>query len=265
MPEQELSDVFVRAVGDSVPDLGLLIAGATVQGRGIRRRRRLARTGAVAAVVLLAVGGGLLLRPAAAPPAASPAAAPALRPGSAVVAALPAAAREIVIKTVQKTVPPEYGQDDRWEVTSTELGNPPKTAPANAPGISFLFRLHGASGAEVGTVELLVQRSSLSPGLPAMDYDCDRHPATDGCDSDSKGASDFEAVTVTLPAADGRPVSYRADLLDHNGFRILVTSTGLTGGLPPVSRATVGELALELRLNLFPPRPPPGRPGGTNS
>ncbi|MGW4805976.1 hypothetical protein [Kitasatospora sp. NPDC004272] len=191
--------------------------------------------------------------------------APALRPGGAVVAALPAAAREIVIKTVQETVPPEYGQDGRWEVTSTELGSPPKAAPANAPGISFLFRLHGASGAEVGTVELLVQRSSLSPGLPAMDYDCDRQPATDGCDSDSTGPSDFEAVTVTLPGADGRPVSYRADLLDHNGFRILVTSTGLTGGLPPISRATVGRLALELRRNLFPPRPPPGRPGGTNS
>ncbi|WP_354640421.1 hypothetical protein [Kitasatospora camelliae] len=63
MDEQELTEVFGRAVGGASPDLGRLITGAESEGRSIRRRRRAVTGGAVAAVAALALGGALLLAP----------------------------------------------------------------------------------------------------------------------------------------------------------------------------------------------------------
>ncbi|MET8623033.1 hypothetical protein ABZW30_04620 [Kitasatospora sp. NPDC004669] len=57
-----LTAAFERAVGGLGPDLGPLIAGAAVQGRSIRRRRRLTVAGAVTAVAALAVGGTVAAR-----------------------------------------------------------------------------------------------------------------------------------------------------------------------------------------------------------
>jgi len=238
MPEQELSDVFVRAVGDSVPDLGLLVAGATAEGRGIRLRRRLALAGAAAAVALLAVGGGLLLRP-----AATPAAAPAAGPRTVTGTSLPADARNTVLRTVKEFAP--FNSTGAWRIPATESGS----TPPDGAGVSLLFQRFDASGRETGTLEVLVQRSSRSPAPPVPDYDCDRHPATDGCERTS--GPDFDAVTVTLPAEDGRPFSFRGDLLDHDGLRIVVTATGLPGGGPPLDRSLVAKLAVVLRTGLL--------------
>ncbi|MFC8718504.1 hypothetical protein [Kitasatospora sp. NPDC057198] len=249
MPEQELSDAFVRAVGDSVPDLGLLVAGATAEGRGIRLRRRLALTGATTAVALLAVGGGLLLRPAA-PPAAAPAAGPRTATGTAPPAdALPADIRNTVLGTVKGFAP--SNNLGAWRISDTESGS----TPLDGPGISLLFHHLDASEQETGTLEVLVQRSPRPSVPPAPDddygygYDCGRHPAADGCQSTS--GPGFDAVTVTLPAEDGRSSAFRGDLLDHDGLRIVVTATGLPGGSPPLDRSLIGKLAVALRTGLL--------------
>ncbi|GAA4848869.1 hypothetical protein [Kitasatospora terrestris] len=58
---REVSAVFEQAVGDAEPPLTRLVAGATADGRRIRRSRRIRVTGAAVAVAVLAVGGPLLL------------------------------------------------------------------------------------------------------------------------------------------------------------------------------------------------------------
>ncbi|WP_033216988.1 hypothetical protein [Kitasatospora phosalacinea] len=242
MPEQELSDVFVRAVGDSVPDLGLLVAGATTEGRSIRLRRRLAFTGATAAVAVLAVGGGLLLRPAA-PPSAASATVSAAGPGAVPTAVPPVSNRDVVLELVRELTPAGLSGEGPEVDGAGTVGS-----PEEGPEVSVLVRFRDASGADAGTVEVLAQRAPRSLGIPPTD--CDEPPATDSCDIG--GTGDFDSVTVTLPAGNGRPLGYRADLLDRTGLRIVVTSTGLTGGAPPLDRTVVGKLAAVLHQNLFP-------------
>ncbi|WP_033250252.1 hypothetical protein, partial [Kitasatospora phosalacinea] len=242
MPEQELNDVFVRAVGDSVPDLGLLVAGATAEGRSIRLRRRLAFTGAVAAVVALAVGGGLLLRPAAAPPAVS-AAAPGTGP-SAVVAASTASQsvrdRPVLLDRLLPFVPRELVLDG-WEDTGT--------AADGSTGLSVLARFHRVSGGDAGTIEVRVQQADASAQDLAWSHDCADDPAVLACAPIDGG--DASGVSLTRSDEHGRTV-YQADLLDRRGIRLVLSATGPTGEAPPLDRNAMTKIAVGVRQVLSP-------------
>ncbi|MFB7946968.1 hypothetical protein ACFC6L_18870 [Kitasatospora phosalacinea] len=246
MPEQELNDVFVRAVGDSVPDLGLLVAGATAEGRSIRLRRRLAFTGAVAAVVALAVGGGLLLRPAAAPPPVS-AAAPGTGPFTAVPASSTAStgsqsvrARPVLLDRLLPFVPPELVLDG-WEDTGT--------ATDGSTGLSVLARFHRVSGGDAGTIEVRVQQADKSAPDQAWNHDCPDNPAVLACAP--IGSGDADGVNLTRADDQGRTV-YQADLLDHRGIRLVLSATGPTGEAPPLDRNAMGKIAAGVRQALSP-------------
>ncbi|MFE1321739.1 hypothetical protein [Kitasatospora phosalacinea] len=242
MPEQELNDVFVRAVGDSVPDLGLLVAGATAEGRSIRLRRRLAFTGAAAAVVALAVGGGLLLRPAAAPPAVS-AAAPGTGPSAAVTAATASQsvrARPVLLDRLLALVPRELVLDG-WEDTGT--------ATDGSTGLSVLARFHRVSGEDAGTIEVRVQQAGESAQDLARNHDCADDPAVLACAPIDGG--DASGVSLTRSDGHGRTV-HQADLLDHRGIRLVLSATGPTGGAPPLDRSTTGKIAVGVRQTLSP-------------
>ncbi|MFD7733613.1 hypothetical protein ACFV6F_24940 [Kitasatospora phosalacinea] len=248
MPEQELNDVFVRAVGDSVPDLGLLVAGATAEGRSIRLRRRLAFTGAVAAVLALAVGGGLLLRPAAAPPAVS-AAAPGTGPftdaststaSTAFTTAQSVRTRPVLLERLLPFVPPELVLDG-WEDTGTAADGP--------TGLSVLARFHRASGEDAGTIEVRVQQADRSVQDQAWKYDCPDDPAVLACAP--IGSGDASGVNTTRSDEQGRTV-YQADLLDHRGIRLVLSATGPAGDAPPLDRNAMGKIAAGVRQALSP-------------
>ncbi|MGW4690786.1 hypothetical protein ACWEO1_00140 [Kitasatospora cineracea] len=242
MPEQELSDVFVRAVGGSAPDLGLLVAGATAEGRAIRVRRRLALAGAVAVVTALAVGGGLLLRPGAGP---GPSAVAADRPGpgsglgpgsggpSAVSAPSVAKARPVVLDRLLVFVP-DLVLDSWSEEGSTADGARTDTVRA---------RFRTASGADAGTVEVRVQQPGGTPRGAAESYDCRDHRDTEECAPVT--GKDTNGVLLALSDQQHR-TTYRADLLDHHGVRTVLTATGPEGGDPPLDRNRLTKAAAGL-------------------
>ncbi|MDR3034724.1 MAG: hypothetical protein LBV78_16720 [Kitasatospora sp.] len=244
MPEQELSDVFVRAVGGSAPDLGLLVAGATAEGRAIRVRRRLALAGAVAVVAALAVGGGLLLRPGAGPgPSAVTAAGPGsgpgagLGPGSGGPSAVPVPsvtkARPVVLDRLLVFVPDLVL--DGW----SEEGSIADGARTD----TVLARLRTASGADAGTVEVHVQQPGGTPRDTGESYDCRDHRDTEECAPVT--GEDTGGVLLALSDQQHR-TTYRADLLDHHGVRTVLTATGPAGGDPPLDRDRLAKAAAGL-------------------
>ncbi|MEV7212381.1 hypothetical protein AB0O31_04730 [Kitasatospora cineracea] len=256
MPEQELSDVFVRAVGGSAPDLGLLVAGATAEGRAIRARRRLALAGAVAVVTALAVGGGLLLRPGAGPGSAAVTAAgtgagavPGSVPGtgtgigagtglgsggpSAVPAPSVTKARPVVLDRLLTFVPGLVL--DSW----TEEGS----AVDGARTDTVRARFRTASGADAGTVEVRVQQPGGTPPGTGESYDCHDHRDTEECAP--VAGQDVGGVLLVLPDQQHR-TTYRADLLDQHGVRTVLTATGPEGGDPPLDRNLLAKAATEL-------------------
>ncbi|RPE34705.1 hypothetical protein [Kitasatospora cineracea] len=242
MPEQELSDVFVRAVGGSAPDLGPLVAGATAEGRAIRVRRRLALAGAVAAVAALAVGGGLLLRPGAGPgPSAVAAAGPGpgsgLGPGSGGPSAVPAPsvtkARPVVLDRLLVFVP-DLVLDGWSEEGSTADGTRTDTVRA---------RFRTASGADAGTVEVRVQQPGGASRDTGESYDCRDHRDTEECAPVT--GKDTDGVLLALSDQQHR-TAYRADLLDHRGVRTVLTATGPEGGDPPLDRDRLAKAAAGL-------------------
>ncbi|MEU5383463.1 hypothetical protein [Kitasatospora cineracea] len=242
MPEQELSDVFVRAVGGSAPDLGLLVAGATAEGRAIRVRRRLALAGAVAVVAALAVGGGLLLRPGAGP---GPSAVAADRPGpgsglgpgsggpSAVSAPSVTKARPVVLDRLLVFVP-DLVLDSWSEEGSTADGARTDTVRA---------RFRTASGTDAGTVEVRVQQPGGTPRGAGESYDCRDHRDTEECAPVT--GKDTNGVLLVLSDQQHR-TTYRADLLDHHGVRTVLTATGPEGGDPPLDRNRLAKAAAGL-------------------
>ncbi len=240
MPEQELSDVFARAVGDSAPDLGLLVAGAAAEGRAIRVRRRFARAGAVAVVAALAAGGGLLLRPGAGPgPSAVTAAGsgPGLGSGPGGPSAVPAPsvtrARPVVLDRLLVFVP-DLVVDSWTEEGSTVDG-------ARTDTIRARFRT--ASGADAGTVEVRVQQPGGTPRGAGESYDCHDHRDTEECAPLT--GQDADGVLLSLPDQQHR-TAYRADLLDHHGVRTVLTATGPEGGEPPLDRNRLAKAAAGL-------------------
>lgn len=240
MPEQELSDVFVRAVGGSAPDLGPLVAGATAEGRAIRVRRRLALAGAVAAVAALAVGGGLLLRPGAGPGPSAVAAAgpgPGLGPGSGGPSAVPAPsvtkARPVVLDRLLVFVP-DLVLDGWSEEGSTADGTRTDTVRA---------RFRTASGADAGTVEVRVQQPGGASRDTGESYDCRDHRDTEECAPVT--GKDTDGVLLALSDQQHR-TAYRADLLDHRGVRTVLTATGPEGGDPPLDRDRLAKAAAGL-------------------
>ncbi|WP_030458268.1 hypothetical protein [Kitasatospora sp. NRRL B-11411] len=242
MPEQELSDVFVRAVGGSAPDLGLLVAGATAEGRAIRVRRRLALAGAVAVVAALAVGGGLLLRPGAGPgpsavAAARPGSGSGLGPGSGGPSAVPAPsvtkARPVVLDRLLVFVP-DLVLDSWSEEGSTADGTRTDTVRA---------RFRTASGADAGTVEVRVQQPGGTPRGVGESYDCRNHRDTEECAPVT--GKDTNGVLLALSDQQHR-TTYRADLLDHHGVRTVLTATGPEGGDPPLDRNRLAKAAAGL-------------------
>ncbi|GLW72173.1 hypothetical protein Kpho02_44720 [Kitasatospora phosalacinea] len=237
MSEQELSDVFARAVGSSVPDLGLLVAGATAEGRSIRLRRRLAFTGAVAAVAALAVGGGLLLRPAAAPPAVS-AAAPGTGPGTGPAASPSVPARPVTLDRLLPFLPHELALT-AWEDTGA--------APDGSTGLSVLARFHWASGGDAGTIEVRVQLADEGAQTLIWGHDCREDPAVRACAP--VGSGDVSGVNLTLSDDQGRTVN-RADLMDPHGVRLVLSATGPTGDAPPLEPSAMGKIAVGLQQTL---------------
>ncbi|MFF4345104.1 hypothetical protein ACFY00_34945 [Kitasatospora sp. NPDC001540] len=255
MSEQELSDVFARAVGSSAPDLGLLVAGATAEGRSIRLRRRLAFAGAVAAVAALAVGGGLLLRPAAAPPAVS-AAAPGTGPGAgpgagataggggggvagggAATASPSVPARPAVLDRLLPFVPRGLVLSG-WEGTDTAW---------DGPTASVLARFHRGPGEDAGTIEVRMQRVDESAPDRDRNDDCRENPAVQSCAPLRDEGAD--GVVLALSDDRGRTV-YRAELTDQRGFRFVLSATGPAGGTPPLDRTVMGKVAVDLHQRL---------------
>ncbi|BAJ28457.1 MULTISPECIES: hypothetical protein [Kitasatospora] len=239
MPEQELSDVFVRAVGDSAPDLGLLVAGATAEGRAIRLRRRFALGGAVAVVAVLAVGGGLLLRPAA------PGRPGVTAAGPGAPAAVPAAstgptgptgpARPALLDALLAHLPAELLLDD-WSEDGSGPDGPPES--------SVRARFHRASGTDAGTIEVRLLRPAELPTGQGWERDCDDRAATEVCAPVTE--QDVSGVILALPGKDDQVV-YRADLADRHGARIVLTATGPDGhGAPPLERDALHKIAVSL-------------------
>ncbi|QKW19586.1 hypothetical protein HUT16_11375 [Kitasatospora sp. NA04385] len=174
--------------------------------------------------------------------AAVSAAAPGAGPGVASATLPPAPDRDLVLDTVEKFAPADLPRGT-WEVDGADT----RGRPGGAPEVSVLIRFRDASGADAGTVEVLAQRAPGSLGLARTE--CGEGPTAGGCEL--SGDKDFDTVAVARPAEADRPVSYRADLLDHDGLRIVVTCTGRAGGVPPLEQTDVGKLAVVLRQNLF--------------
>ncbi|MFJ1790890.1 hypothetical protein [Kitasatospora griseola] len=228
MPEQELSDVFERAVGDAAPDLGLLVAGATAEGRAIRLRRRAALAGTVLAVAGLALGGGLLLRPA--PPALT------VSPGA--DASMPP------VPTPRSTLPsglvPVNGFDAR-ALLGKLLG--PKlvvdtwdgrrsTSDAEVQTV-FLAGLRSLGDDRTGTLRIQVAAPTgrRSP-WPSDSLDCAARPVGEKCATLTGDGGTGIAVTRYDEAGQ---LSYVAELRRGDGLLVTLAATGADGNAPLVT------------------------------
>ncbi|MFD8599833.1 hypothetical protein ACFV1L_32985 [Kitasatospora sp. NPDC059646] len=236
MPEQELSDVFERAVGDAAPDLGLLVAGATARGGALRLRRRAALTGAVAAVAGLAVAGGLLLRPGTPATAVPPAT------GDRGTPQAPA-------PTAQTTLPPDRVPltGSAAMITLHELLGPRLVvdgwdgdgSPSNTTvRTTVTVRLHDRDTGETGTLEVQV----VSPGpqqQPSGGFACDRRPVAEKCEP--IGSTGGAHGTVSTRRDGEAQISHLSELLRADGVQIVMRATGVEGKEPVVTRSQLSK------------------------
>ncbi|MFJ1758229.1 hypothetical protein [Kitasatospora sp. NPDC088134] len=234
MPEQELndvSDVFVRAVGGAAPDLGLLVAGAAAEGRSIRRRRRVVRSGAVAAVLAAAVTGGVLLRPGAGPapvtvaapttpsPALPATPLPTTTPPPGMVAADASTLYETLLPLLP-AVPFEH-RGEAYDFSTNLKGPGPVAAITQASVWS------NGVWASVG-----VELQYPAPAAPelAVRYDCATYPAVDNCAPVMSGSV---PVGVVITGRDYKNrIVHQVDLVNRTGLRIIAQATG-TADTPP--------------------------------
>ncbi|RKE19113.1 hypothetical protein [Streptomyces sp. TLI_171] len=271
MPEQELRDVFGRAVGDAAPDLGLLIAGAAAEGRALRARRRVALAGTVAAVAALAVAGGLLLRPTA--PAVTAAAGPeTLAPVPAASISLPPGKTLLTgpaaFHTLLSLLPEGLGADGWTDDSASARGRVAvvvraslrheRTASA-ADGSSYgdvgasdggvggteAGAVAGSgpeSGSGAGTVEARIQYPATPPQGSAGGYDCAGHPATEDCAPITARPGTTGVVTTARDAS--HRIVRRVDLLTPDGVRVVLLATGTAERAPLIDRDTLLKMAL---------------------
>ncbi|MFJ5232053.1 hypothetical protein ACIQBJ_19400 [Kitasatospora sp. NPDC088391] len=246
MPEQELndvSDVFVRAVGGAAPDLGLLVAGATAEGRSIRRRRRVALSGAVAAVLAAAVTGGVLLRSGAAPApvtAAAPTVSSPALPATPVPGAttpppgmVPVDASVLyeTLRPLLPAVPPEH-RGDAYDFSTNLKG------PGSVAAITQAAVWSNGAWASVG-----VELQYPAPAAPelAVRYDCATYPAVDNCVPVMSGSV---PVGVVITGRDQKNrVVHQVDLVNRTGLRIIAQAIGTADTPPGVDRQALTGIA----------------------
>ncbi|MFF0391192.1 hypothetical protein ACFYS8_21280 [Kitasatospora sp. NPDC004615] len=240
MPEQELTDVFERAIGDAAPDLGLLVAGATAEGRSLRLRRRATLTGVIVAVAGLGLVGGLLLRPG--PPTATT-----VPPGSAGTAT---AGRTTATPTPETTLPSE-----RVPLTGPAarlmLGDlldsrlvvdywTNKVAPSDLQaGTAVMLSLHDPRNGHTGTLMLQVEPPA-GPSRPQTGvFGCTPGLADEKCDS-------FKAENGTVIARrdDAQRITFLSQLQRTDGVMITLISTGAGRNEPLVSQNEISKWVL---------------------
>ena len=260
MAEQELSDVFRQAVGDAVPDLGLLVAGATAEGRSIRLRRRAALLGTVLTVAGLTLGGGLLLRPAPPAPAGSPAAVGSVAPVPSPQPTLPPGwapmngARTRAM--LDKLLAPELTVDT-WNGRRTTSDTQVQTV--------FLARLSSLGDRRTGTFEIQVSFPAGRTQPPFDRLDCTADPAEEKCRPLNRGKGDT-GVAFTRRDEAGQ-ISYVTKLRQADGVLTTLVATGTDGDEPLVSLSDLvkwatgpdwpTDIARENAENLT-PQPEPG-------
>ncbi|MFJ5923651.1 hypothetical protein ACIQF6_13710 [Kitasatospora sp. NPDC092948] len=232
MPEQELNDVFQRAVGDAAPDLGLLVAGATARGRSIRLRRRAALLGTVLTVAGLALGGGLLLRPAPPAPAVAPAAAGSVAP----------------VPSPQPTLPPGWApmNGTRTRAMLEKLLSPELTIDTwngrratsdTQVQTVFLARLRSLGDQRTGTFEIQVSFPTGRTQPPFDRLDCTTNPADENCRPLTGGKGDT-GVAFTRYDEAGQ-ISYVTKLRQADGVLITLIAVGTDGDEPLVSLSSL--------------------------
>ncbi|MFD7645316.1 hypothetical protein ACFV4P_32210 [Kitasatospora sp. NPDC059795] len=237
--ERELSDVFEWAVGEAVPDLGLLVAGATAEGSAIRRRRRrVALTGAVVGVAGLALVGGLLLRPGP-PPTATPAAGSSTTP----------------VPTPQATLP-----SDRVAMTGAagmvvlgHLLGPDLTVMtwnSNAYPVStdlhtyIVARVHDRVTNRISVIEIDLVAPDDGPSPTREGVDCAGHPTTEHCEI-LRGVNGESGAAYSF-RGDNQQTAYAAKLLrSQDGVQITLTATGMDGTEPGVPLSTLAKWAFD--------------------
>ncbi|OKJ10447.1 hypothetical protein [Kitasatospora sp. CB01950] len=238
--ERELSDVFEWAVGEAVPDLGLLVAGATAEGSAIRRRRRVVLTGAVVGVAGLALVGGLLLRPGAPPTAA----------------ATPAAGSSTTpVPTPRATLP-----SDRVPMTGAagmvvlgRLLGPDLTVMtwnSNAYPVStdlhtyIVARVHDRVTNRISVIEIDLVAPDDGPSPTREGVDCAGHPTTEHCEI-VQGVNGESGAAYSF-RGDNQQTAYAAKLLrSQDGVQITLTATGMDGAEPGVSLNTLAKWAFD--------------------
>ncbi|MFF2625721.1 hypothetical protein ACFVUN_08095 [Kitasatospora griseola] len=228
MPEQELSDVFERAVGDAVPDLGLLVAGATAEGRAIRLRRRAALAGTVLAVAGLALGGGLLLR--SAPPAltVSPGAGGSMPPVPTPQSTLPSGLVPVNGSNARALLDKLLGPMmvvDTWDGRRS-------TSDAEVQTV-FLAGLRSLGDDRTGTlrIQLTAPTGGRSP-WPSDRLDCATRPVGEKCATLAGAGGTGIAVTRYDEAGQ---LSYAAELRRGDGLLVTLVATGADGNAPLVT------------------------------
>ncbi|MEV4557357.1 hypothetical protein AB0K51_10210 [Kitasatospora sp. NPDC049285] len=270
LSEDEVRPVFERAVGEAVPDLGALIAGAAEQGRAIRLRRRAAVLGTVAAVAGLAVGAGLLLRPAM--PGGATAAVSALPvlpplgagtaagagtvgaaveptplpspsyPGEKVALTGPAAVMVLLSLLPADLRASEYAGQDESAGQGESAGQEGERSATRVVVVARV-RVRAADGTDRGWIEVHLQ-SALAPAVsaPADAYGCTPRPKNGSCTGAPVPDGSFRQLR-TDHRADGVS-EHTADLLRADGVRIIATATGPAGGGPaPITLDRLAKLA----------------------
>lgn len=237
MPEQELSDVFEQAVGDAVPDLGLLVAGAAAEGNAIRLRRRAALAGTVAAVAALAVGAGLLLRaqpPASAlSPAAGSSTTPAPSPSATLPNQVPLTAQAVAARLAELLGPDRV--IDTWNGSS-----PPENDEMRTDVTAYVRDLKTG---RTGTVQVQVTIPGSQPEPPNETFNCAATP-TQNCEV-FEGTRGEQGV-LFVGAREDRQVSYASKLRRAgDGVWVVIVATGMDGREPVVEPGVLTKWALD--------------------
>ncbi|MFD8480818.1 hypothetical protein [Kitasatospora sp. NPDC059673] len=236
--EPELSDVFEWAVGDAVPDLGLLVAGATAEGSAIRRRRRAALGGAVVAVAGLALGGGLLLRPGTPTAAVSPGAGNSAPSAPAPEATLPPDPVPLTGAAGMVVLGRLIGPDlvvDSWSSNANPVSTDRRTV--------IVARVHERGTKRISTIEIEVLAAGNGPLPTSERLDCADRPGTGLCEP-VRGLNGEYGVMYTF-RSDSQQIGYATKLRrPRDGVQISLSVTGMAGTEPAVPLSTVSKWAL---------------------